>query len=91
MDKLKEEIWRFAEKDLVECELCIQNDKSKGIAKIHELSEVLSKEYLDGCVQMRIKTNYLNLQKITQLSGVEQSKKIASLLDNDQQENAEEY
>jgi GTP-binding protein HflX len=91
MDKLKKEIWRFAEKDLVECELCIQNDKSKGIAKIHELSEVLSKEYLDGCVQMRIKTNYLNLQKITRFSGVEQLEKTTNVLSDGQQNNVEKY
>ncbi len=70
MDSLLEEIREFAEHDLARFEVQVHIDESRIISKIHALSEVVAKEYLDSCVQFTIRSNFANMQKIKRLQGV---------------------
>lgn len=68
MDRLREEILRFAEQRLIEFQIQVPAKDSRLVAKLYALAEVLEADYKDGQVLVKARATRARLERIRRLA-----------------------
>ncbi|MBC7188097.1 MAG: GTPase HflX [Calditrichaeota bacterium] len=68
MDRLREEILRFAEQRLIEFEMQVPAKDSRLVAKLYALADVLEADYQDGQVLVKARATRARLERIRRLA-----------------------
>jgi GTP-binding protein HflX len=68
MERLREEILRFAEQRLIDFELQVPAKDSRLVAKLYALAEVLEADYQDGQVLVKARATRASLERIRRLA-----------------------
>lgn len=73
---LEEKLVSLLEEDITEQTLVLDQADSRTIAKLHDIAEIVEKQYEDNCVRVRLRVSAKNSERLLKLLG--QSKKEQS-------------